>query len=186
MPRRFRVAGVVLAAWCAWIGSGRAAQTSGEYDVKAAYLYNFAKFVEWPPQSFPSPGAPFAICILGQDPFGHALDAIVQGERIQGKPLVVRRLTGWDDAELCQILFVSTSEQDDFQQLLGTHSFPRTLTVGEVPQFLKAGGHISFFLEGGSVRFAVNPANVARTELRISSKLMRVARVDNGPQGGTQ
>jgi hypothetical protein len=177
---RRRVSALVVGAVLAAVATAAAADSSGEYDVKAAYLYNFAKFVAWPPQSFASPDAQFAICILGQDPFGPSLDAIVHGERVEGRPLVVRRLKGWDDAELCQILFVSTSVQDDFAQLLGGHTFRRTLTVGEAPQFLRAGGHISFFLEGRNVRFALNPANISRTDLQISSKLMRVARIDRG------
>jgi len=181
MRWRIRAAGLVLAAFLPCAAMPIA---SGEYDVKAAYLYNFAKFIVWPPEAFPSADAPFAICILGQDPFGQALDAIVKGERIQRRPLVVRRLNGWDDAETCQILFVSTSVREDFEQLLGGHTFRRTLTVGEVPQFLAAGGHISFFLEGGNVRFAINAGSVARTDLQISSKLMRVARVDRGGAGG--
>ena len=180
MTVRVRTAAVVLAAWLASVTATRA-QSSGEYDVKAAYLYNFAKFVEWPPQAFATADSPFAICVIGQDPFGQSLDAIAQGERVQGRPLVVRRLMSWDDTEQCQVLFVSTSALEDFQQLFGGHGFPRTLTVGEVPQFLTSGGHISFFLEGSNVRFAVSEANVARTDLRISSKLMRVARVDRGP-----
>lgn len=172
-----RIASLVLAASLAG-ATGIAAQSSGEYDVKAAYLYNFAKFVEWPSEAFPSPDTPFAICVLGQDPFGRGLDDIIHGERVEGRPLVVRRLKGWDDAELCHILFVSTSVQEDFDQLLGGHTFRRTLTVGDVPRFLTAGGHISFFLEGSSVRFAIDRANVARTDLKISSKLMRVARLE--------
>jgi hypothetical protein len=175
-----------VAAWIACATAGAAAQSSGEYEVKAAYLYNFAKFVEWPPQSFPSADAPFAICVAGHDPFGPALDSIIEGERIHGRPLILRRLKGWDGAEACQILFVSASMQEDYSQLLGPDAFPRTLTVGEVPQFLKAGGHIAFFLEGRSVRFAINADSVARTQLQISSKLMRVARVDRSRSGGTQ
>lgn len=172
-----RIASLVLAASLAG-ATGIAAQSSGEYDVKAAYLYNFAKFVEWPSEAFPSPDTPFAICVLGQDPFGRGLDDIIHGERVEGRPLVVRRLKGWDDAELCHILFVSTSVQEDFDQLLGGHTFRRTLTIGDVPRFLTAGGHISFFLEGSSVRFAIDRDNVARTDLKISSKLMRVARLE--------
>jgi hypothetical protein len=183
MLRRIGVAAVVLVASLADAG---VASSTGEYDVKAAYLYNFAKFVEWPAESFPSPDAPFSICVLGPDPFGQVLDDVARGERIQGRPLVVRRLKGWDDAEACQILFVSTSVREDFDQLLGGDTFRRTLTVGEVPQFLAAGGHISFFLEGTSVRFAVNADAVARTDLQISSKLMRVARVDRTKPGGSQ
>jgi hypothetical protein len=157
---------------------GAGAQSSAEYDVKAAYLYNFAKFIEWPAEAFPSADTPFAICVLGPDPFGRALDDIVEGERIHGRPLVVRRLTGWDGAELCHILFVSASVQEDFEQLLGGQTFRRTLTVGDVPRFLTAGGHISFFLEGSSVRFVIHRTNVARTDLQISSRLMRVARLE--------
>jgi hypothetical protein len=122
--------------------------------------------------------------VLGQDPFGPALDATLKDERIDGRPLIVRRLLGWDDAEQCQILFVSTSVEEEFGQLLGGHTFRRTLTVGEVPQFLRAGGHISFYLEGARVRVAVNADAVARTDLQISSKLMRVARVERA--GGTR
>jgi hypothetical protein len=172
---RARTLVLVASLVCA---TGIGAQSSAEYDVKAAYLYNFAKFVEWPAESFPSPDAPFAICVLGQDPFGRALDDIVGGERIQGRPLLVRRLKGWDEAELCHILFVSASVQEDFEQLLGGHTFRRTLTVGDVPRFLTAGGHISFFLEGSSVRFAIHRSNLARTDLQISSRLMRVARLE--------
>src|SRR5215208_7247618 len=111
MPR-VPTSALVLAAWLACLPAAATAQSSGEYNVKAAYLYNFAKFVEWPAQSFPSPDAPFAICVLGPDPFGQVLDDVARGERIQGRPLVVRRLTGWDDAEACQILFVSTSVRE--------------------------------------------------------------------------
>jgi hypothetical protein len=182
MRLRARTASFVLAGSLA-CGMGAAAQSSGEYDVKAAYLYNFAKFVEWPPESFPSRDAPFAICLLGHDPFGRALDDIVEGERIQGRSLVVRRLKGWDEAELCHILFVSSSVQEDFDELLGGHTFRRTLAVGDVPSFLTAGGHISFFLEGSSVRFAIHRDNVARTDLKISSKLMRVARIERNGAG---
>jgi hypothetical protein len=185
MPRGARTVSVVLAASLA-CALGAAAQSSGEYEVKAAYLYNFAKFVQWPAESFPSPDAPFAICVLGQDPFGRVLDDIVQGERIHGRPLVVRRLKSWDDAELCHILFVSVSVQEDFEQLLGGEALRRTLTVGDVPGFLTAGGHISFFLEGSTVRFAIHRDNVARTDLQISSKLMRVARIEPGATGGAR
>jgi len=183
MRLRIGIAAVVMIASLA---DAAAAASTAEYDVKAAYLYNFAKFIEWPAESFPSPDAPFSICVLGRDPFGPVLDDVARGERIHGRPLVVRRLKGWDDAEECQILFVSTSVQEDFNQLLGGHTFRRTLTVGEVPQFLEAGGHIGFFLEGASVRFAVNADSVARTDLQISSKLMRVARVDRTKPGGSQ
>lgn len=178
--------GVVAVAASLAATAPAAAAASGEYAVKAVYLYNFARFIEWPPQSFQSPEAPFAICIVGLDPFEGSLDEIVKGERIQGRTLIVRRLKGWDGAEQCQILFVSTSAKEDFEQLLAGHNFRRTLTVGDVTDFLRAGGHISFFLDGNRVRFAIDVDNVARTDLQISSKLMRVARLDRSRSGGSQ
>jgi hypothetical protein len=153
--------------------------------VKAAFLYNFAKFVEWPAQAFPSPDAPLSICVLGPDPFGGALDAAVANERIQGRLLVVRRLDVWDASARCHILFVSSTLQAQFGELAGAETFSRALlTVGDGEAFLRAGGHISFFVEDNRVRFAVNADSIARSDLRISSKLMRVARVER-PTGGT-
>ena len=149
--------------------------------MKAAFLFNFAKFVEWPAQAFPAADTPFAICVLGADPFGAALDSAVANERIQGRPLVVRRLSAWDGSERCHILFVSKALQTQFEALLGAGTFSHTLTVGDVESFLPAGGHISFFLEENRVRFGVNAESVARSDLHISSKLMRVARVERAP-----
>lgn len=161
-----------------WITPPALAQQSGEYTVKAAFLYNFAKFVEWPAQAFPSPDAPFSICVLGPDPFGAALDAVVAHERIQGRPLIVLRMDLWDGSARCHILFISNALQQQYEALLGAGTFSRTLTVGDDEPFLLAGGHISFFLEENRVRFAVNADSVARSDLQISSKLMRVARVE--------
>ena len=120
-----RTARLLLTASLVWRDARRRRRTVlRRVRRQGGVLYNFAKFVEWPAESFPSPDAPFAICVLGQDPFGRALDDIVEGERIQGRPLVVRRLKGWDGAELCHILFVSASAQEDFEQLLGGHTVP--------------------------------------------------------------
>ena len=182
----FRIAAVLwaLGMWLFCLTPRAAAQPPGEYAVKAAFLYNFAKFVEWPVQAFPSPDAPFSMCVLGPDPFGGALDAAVANERIQGRPLIVRRFDVWDASSQCHILFVSSALQTQFAALLGAGTFRRTLTVGDGEAFLQAGGHISFFLEENRVRFAINADSVARSDLQISSKLMRVARVDR-PRGGT-
>jgi hypothetical protein len=182
----FRIAAVLwaLGMWLLCLTPRAAAQPPGEYAVKAAFLYNFAKFVEWPAQAFPSADAAFSMCVLGPDPFGEALDAAVANERIQGRPLVVRRLDVWDGSARCHILFVSSALQPQFAALLGAGTFSRTLTVGDGDAFLQAGGHISFFLEENRVRFAINAESVARSDLQISSKLMRVARVDR-PRGGT-
>jgi hypothetical protein len=183
MGCRIAAAVCALGVWFFWSAPRVAAQQPGEYAVKAAFLYNFAKFVDWPAQAFTSPDAPFTICVLGPDPFGGALDSAVANERIQGRSLIVRRLGVWDGRETCHILFVSSALQPQFAALLGSGTFTRTLTVGDREPFLQAGGHICFFLEANRVRFAVNADSVARSDLQISSKLMRVARVAR-PRGG--
>src|SRR5438094_1030718 len=81
-----------------------------EYDLKAAFLFNFAQFVEWPPQSFAGPNAPIVIGVLGEDPFGSSLDEIVEGETVHEHPLVIRRYHSIDQHDYCQILFISLSE----------------------------------------------------------------------------
>jgi len=148
-----------------------ARRTPTEYEVKAAFLLNFVKFVEWPDSKRNGP-APLSICILGDDPFGAALDQIVQGERINGRPLVVKRLKKWRDS--CDAAFISRSEKDipEVLQQIG----PRVLTVGESSDFLTSGGMINFVLEDRRVRFDVNRGAAERGSVRISSRLLSIAR----------
>jgi hypothetical protein len=157
--------------------AGIAASDSPEYDVKAAFLFNFAKFVEWPPASFAGPDAPLAICVLGHDPFGVTLDNVVRDERVDDRPIAVERPPTAAAAEACQILFVSASEQPRFAEILRTVDRSRTLTVSDAPGFLAAGGALRFFLAGNHVRFEINADITDAAQFRVSSKLMRVARV---------
>jgi hypothetical protein len=153
-----------------------AAEASIEYDVKAVFLLNFAKFVQWPPQVFREATAPFVLCVLRQNPFGDALDQAVQGEQIGGRAIAVRHLKTPDLAVGCHMLFVPRSVLAED----GVAAVPvetGLLTVGESETFLKLGGVISFFNESGRVRFAVNSEAAERTGLRLSSRLLRVARV---------
>jgi hypothetical protein len=142
-----------------------------EYEVKAAFLLNFTKFIEWP--SSPStPETPFTICIFGEDPFGPILPQIVQGEQVAQRPIAVRRLR--QSAAGCDVLFVSKSERSAAALL---SALPRgTLTIGESENFLRDGGVISFVLENRRVRFDVNEPAAARNGLKISSRLLNVAR----------
>jgi hypothetical protein len=175
---RRRAAAVLFAL--ALIGPGQAgarASDSAEYDVKAAFLFNFAKFVEWPPSSFAGPDAPLAICVLGHDPFGATLDNVVQGERANDRLIAVERPPTALAARACQILFVSASERSRFADILRTVDRSRTLTVSDVPGFLEAGGALRFFLAGNHVRFEINAETTESAQFRVSSKLMRVARV---------
>ncbi len=146
-----------------------------EYHLKAAFLFNFAKFVEWPASAFDGERAPLTICVYGEDPFGSTLDAVVQGERVGERSLLVQRPDSVDDLEECHVLFVSRSEKDGFRDVMAEVEGKPVLTVADTDGFLRAGGVINFILEGKKVRFLIDQEAAGRSGLQISSKLMRLA-----------
>ncbi len=150
------------------------ADESLEYRVKAAFLLNFIKFTEWPPSAFTASDSPISICILGADPFGDALDQVIAGESVNGKKVAVERLRRAPSAKACQVLFISKSEKniDKILPALG----PGVLTVGDQEQFLRDGGIISFVIENRRVRFDINQTAAQNAALKLSSKLLSVAR----------
>lgn len=148
-----------------------------EYDVKAAFLFKFAQYVEWPATAFPQVDAPFCIGVLGDDPFGGALDAAVAGGTINNRKLVIKRSNRVEDLKTCQILFISKSEQAQVGPILDSLGNASILTVGEVDGFADRGGIINFFLAGNKVRFEINPEAARRKGLKINSQLLRVAKV---------
>lgn len=148
------------------------ARPLAEYEVKAAYLLNFARFVEWPPLADRTQDELLSICVLGDDPFGGALERLARGEVVDGRPIVVRRVTR--NEESCRILFVSQSGSDPFRILRGGNG--SVLTVGEDESFLFEGGMISFAIENRRVRFDVNLKAAEQASIRISSRLLVVAR----------
>ena len=152
------------------------AQVAGEYEVKAAFLYNFTKFVEWPPDAFENPGSPMAICVFGEDPFGDSLDAVVRGETLNGRRLVVRRTRSLQELRDCQTLFVPGAERERFAEVFSALRDASVLTVGEVDGFLPQGGVIRFVVDQGRVRFEVNLDAAEHSRLKLSSKLLRLAR----------
>ncbi len=143
-----------------------------DYQVKAAYLYNFGRFVEWPAGGKTES---FAICVLGQDPFGAALDATLAGETIEGSRVVARRISKSQDAAGCRILFISSSEEGQLKEILSALDRTTVLTVGEMPQFTRRGGMVQFILEGNRVRFEVNLTSAERAGLTMSSQLLKLA-----------
>lgn len=155
-----------------------------EYEVKAAFLYNFAKFVAWPSQAFPGPSAPLRICVFGEDPLDDALSRIVQGKTISGRAILNRSVESPAQAHTCHILFISRSERARVQQTLACVRDLPVLTVGDSADFLPRGGIINFVLEQDRVRFEINLAAAERQHLKISSKLLAVARIVNVDGGG--
>jgi hypothetical protein len=149
----------------------------GEYQLKAAFLFNFAKFIDWPTTSFSSPQSPFSICILGTDPFGHAMDDVLRDKSVDNRPVAITRLKSIAQAKQCHMVVVSQSETahlaDVIQQLRGGG----VLLVGESDGFAAAGGMIQFTREDNHVRFLINPDAADRAGLKVSSKLLSLARV---------
>ena len=146
-----------------------------EYEVKAAYLFNFAKFVEWPPQALARDSTTFNICLLG-DPFEGALEKIVEGEVLDGRRLAVRHVRGGEDLQGCQILYVPASEARAPRLFAGLSRQP-VLTVGETDNFLSNGGIVRFVQVAGRIRFQINPGAAERASLKLSSKLLRLAMI---------
>ena len=144
-----------------------------EYEVKAAYLYDFGKFVAWPAKVAASDD--FPICVLGQDPFGPTFDATIAGETINGKKVVVNRITKPQDALSCRILFISGSEESQLKEILATLDKTSVLTVSDISQFTRRGGMIQFVIDANRVRFEVNVTTAERAGLTLSSQLLKVA-----------
>lgn len=153
------------------------AQKAGpsEYQVKAAYLYNFGRFIEWPNKAGAPNADPFGVCVLGQDPFGQSLDAVLAGETIHGASAVAARISKPKDAVNCRILFISSSEAGQLKQILEALEGTGVLTVSDLPQFSERGGMVQFVLEGKKVRFEVNLTPVEHAHLALSSQLLKVA-----------
>ncbi len=147
----------------------------GEYQVKAAYLYNFSRFVEWPAQIARAQRDSFAICVLGQNPFGSALNAILADETVAGKSVVAKAIPAPEDAANCRVLFISLSESSRLTQILTALGDASVLTVSDLPEFTRRGGMVQFVLEGNRVRFEVNLATAERAGLTLSSQLLKVA-----------
>jgi hypothetical protein len=143
-----------------------------EYEVKAAFLYNFAKYVQWPPPDRPT----FVIGVFGRDPFGRVLDDVMRGQKVHGRPVVVQRFTRLEAVTGCDLLFVSSSERD-FRRIIAFMAEAPVLTVGEADRFADGGGMINLTTRDERIRFEVNPAAVARAGLKASSQLLRLATI---------
>lgn len=164
---------LVPAVMCLLLSSVATAQSPLEYEVKAAFLLNFTKFVEWPRGAFPNARSPISICILGHDPFGRTLDDIVHGEAVNGRSVAIRRIAEVPPNPPCQVIYVDMETKDLPRVLAGIG--PGVLTVGEGGQFAGDGGIVGFLLQSGRVRFVINQAAAESAGLKLSSRLLSVA-----------
>jgi len=165
---------MLLASLC---GIAWTAPPPTEYQVKAAYLFNFGQFVEWPVAAWDSPQAPFAICIVGEDPFGSTIDEVVRGESIKGHQLVIRRFTASDAISGCNILFMGRSEASNVERILDSLRGHSILTVTDSAGTESRDAVIVLVTENNRVRMRINVAAARANNLVISSKLLRPAEV---------
>ena len=164
---------------CIALAQSVVAQTSTvrEYQIKAVFLFNFGQFVTWGPDDFPDATSPFVIGVLGEDPFGATLDAIVEGESVQGRPVQIERYVDVDDVGSCHILFVSGSELPRLDRVFERLRGRGILTVGETEGFAERSGMIRFVVVDNRLRLEINAAAAERAGLAISSRLLSLADV---------
>ncbi|MFQ6017517.1 MAG: YfiR family protein [Kiloniellaceae bacterium] len=151
-------------------------EPSREYLIKAAFLYNFAKFTEWPASAFADRGAPLHLCVLGEDPFGAALESI-EGREIRGRAVAVLRIASLRVAANCHLLFISDSEEARLRKILESLRDRPVLTVADMPNFARAGGIISLKTLEEKIRFEINNGTAKRAGLKLSSKLLNLAEI---------
>lgn len=157
---------------------------SSEYQVKAAFLFHFAQFVEWPPDAFKDASTPFTYCTIGDDPFHGALDQSLSGKSIGGRALRVQHLKQTQEIEGCQVLFLGAGEMKRPGTVIADVSRNGVLLVGESEHFAQEGGVIGFCLEQNKVRFEINVEAAGKAKLKISAKLLALAKTVIGhPKG---
>jgi hypothetical protein len=153
-----------------------------EYRVKLAFLYNFAQFVQWPPEAFRGPATPLTICIAGPDPFQGGMEESLRGRTAGGHPIQLKRLQPDSDPRACQMIFVRAGEKRATTRILGALKGSSILTVGETKGFAGQGGVINLTLEEHKLRFEINPAAATETRLKISAKLLALAKIVKAEQ----
>lgn len=176
---KFRKTATIFLAkilWLVWLPvlMIHPAHAAEEYEVKAAFLLNFTKFVAWPPDAFATARSPLAVCVFGEDPFGNALDEMVRGEAVNGHAVTVQRIRRAPESKACQVLYFARLGREAEKIL--ADAGPGVLTVGEGDKFLQQGGMIAFVVEDRRVRFDINQNAAAKAMLMVSSRLMMVAR----------
>jgi hypothetical protein len=169
---------LLLLTGCLWRPSVLSAfPAATEEDVlQAAFLYNFMKFVEWPPEAFDRPESPILVCTLGENPFTNTVQAL-EGKRIRQSPLVVRRYDPVKPTVQCHVLVVSNpASKDSYPTILSKFRAVPVLTVGNIEGFVEKGGMIEMFSLENKIRFNINSGSANRSALKISSQLLKLAR----------
>jgi hypothetical protein len=155
----------------------RAGAPTREYQVKAAFIFNFTQFVEWPDNAFSSSDAPFVVAVMRRDPFDGSLEEAMDGKSVGRHPIVIKHFDNPEDIGACQLLFVPSERDDALSSIFGKVGKNPVLTVGETDSFMASGGHFRFYIDGNRIRFEIDPDTVEGVGLKVSAKLLKLARI---------
>jgi hypothetical protein len=177
---RLRWCGAWLRAGLLWVAVLAVAMdgadpVDAEYRLKAAVLFNLAKFTEWPAAGMPGAGAPWRVGLLGVDRFGGAIDELAKTQVVQGHPVAIRRLESLGELRGCHVLFIGRSETGRLAEVLAALGDAPVLTVSEAPQTAERGVMINLVMKDEMVRFEINLRAAERAGLRVSSKVLKYA-----------
>lgn len=174
-PAPLTCLGVLVMAALVLAGMTSHGAEAPEYSVKAAFLFNLGKFVQWPDEAFTSPTQPLTVAVLGNDPFGSVLEDTLTRQKAGGRPLQVWRGRNLDQAGPIHILYIADDQRENLPQILKAMEKQNVLTVSSLPGFCEEGGMVEFFLQDNRVRLAINRGAAEKSRLSISSKLLQVA-----------
>ena len=146
-----------------------------EYQIKAAFLYNFAKFVEWPADRFADESSSIIFCVIGKDPFGATLEDTVSGKTGKGRHIDISRIDSVDDLDACHLLFVGLSEPERLRQIVASSHAANVLTVGDIDDFIEFGGIIGLMKRENKIQFEINLISAKQARLKLDLKLLRLA-----------
>lgn len=148
-----------------------------DYQIKAIFLLNFTRFVEWPANTFPTEETPIIIGILGEDPFGSYLDEVLAGEKVNGRSVMVVRYKEMSEIEHCHLLYIKIPESDGLENILKTLAERNILTISDADLFIQKGGMIRFINVNKKIHFQINPDAAKAANINISSKLLSLAEI---------
>lgn len=151
-------------------------RSPSENEIMAAFLYNFTKYIEWPPDSFPDVSSNFSICILGEDSFGSIIDPLRE-KTVNNRRISLKRIKNAVDSPGCNVLFISSSEMNRLAEIIAFTGQRNILTVSDMERFARNGGIINFYIKNNKVKFRINIDAARRANLKISSYLLELAEI---------
>jgi hypothetical protein len=170
-------AGVILLLTGFISAQEKPASNSTEYQLKAVFLYNFTRFIDWPENAFHSVDAPFVIGIVGDNPFGNYLQEVVNNDSVGLHPIIIKYFSKPEKVADCHLLFINSNDPEQIKSVLNITSGKSILTVNDTPNFSRWGGHVQFYNQQNRIKLQINASATKDAHLTVSSKLLNLARI---------